>query len=124
MVSIWVLWNEDIYDGVGFPKPRTQRVQVPNNLVLGFWVIVVIVLDLGKYMIIRYLDLQGNAKEAQHLVSTHKLRALLQQHRGPPHGYLGTSAFFIGLKLRNDTWALTLKMIKIQKQCSETGVLC
>ena len=32
------------------------RVQVPNNQVLGFWVTVVIVLVLGKYMIIRYLD--------------------------------------------------------------------
>ena len=32
------------------------RVQVPNNVVLGFWVIVIIVQVLGKYMIIRYLD--------------------------------------------------------------------
>ena len=32
------------------------RVHVPNNLVLGFWVIVIIVQVLGKYMIIRYLD--------------------------------------------------------------------
>ena len=39
--------------GLGF------RVQVPNNLVLGFWAIVVIVQVLGKYVIvrlIRYLD--------------------------------------------------------------------
>ena len=35
---------------------RTQRVQVPNNLVLGFWVIVILVQGLGKYVIIRYLD--------------------------------------------------------------------
>ena len=37
----------------------TQRVHVPNNLVLGFWVMVVIVQVLGRYMIIRYLDHQG-----------------------------------------------------------------
>ena len=35
---------------------HTQRVQVPKNWVLGFWVIVIIVQVLGKYMIIRYLD--------------------------------------------------------------------
>ena len=40
--------------------PKTQRVQVPNNKVLGFWVIVTIVQVLGKYMIIRYLDSSGN----------------------------------------------------------------
>ena len=34
----------------------SQRVQVPNNLVLGFWVIVILVQGLGKYVIIRYLD--------------------------------------------------------------------
>ena len=34
----------------------TLRVQVPNNEVLGIWVIVIIVQVLGKYMIIRYLD--------------------------------------------------------------------
>ena len=34
----------------------TLRVHVPNNWVLGFWVIVIIVQALGKYMIIRYLD--------------------------------------------------------------------
>ena len=33
----------------------TQRVQVPNNEVLWFWVIVIIVQVLGKYMIIGYL---------------------------------------------------------------------
>ena len=33
-----------------------QRVHVPNNLVLGFWVIVILIQVLGKYMIIRYLD--------------------------------------------------------------------
>ena len=32
-----------------------RRVQVPNNLVLGFWVIVTIVHVLGKYLIIGYL---------------------------------------------------------------------
>ena len=32
------------------------RVQVPNNLILGFWVIVIVVQILGKYMILRYLD--------------------------------------------------------------------
>ena len=34
----------------------TLRVHVPNNQVLGFWVIVIIVQVLGKYMIIGYLD--------------------------------------------------------------------
>ena len=34
----------------------TQRVHVPNNWGLGFWVVVIIVLVLGKYMIIKYLD--------------------------------------------------------------------
>ena len=29
---------------------------MPNNLVLGFWVIVFIVQALGKYAMIRYLD--------------------------------------------------------------------
>ena len=38
------------------PGPVTQRVQVPNNSVLGFWVIVIVVQVLGKYMIIKYLD--------------------------------------------------------------------
>ena len=36
--------------GLGF------RVHVPNNLVLGIWVIGIIVQVLGKYMIIGYLD--------------------------------------------------------------------
>ena len=35
---------------------HTQRVQGPNNLVLGFREIILLVLVLGKYMIIRYLD--------------------------------------------------------------------
>ena len=35
---------------------KTQRVHVPNNWVLGIWVILIIVQVLGKYMIIRYLD--------------------------------------------------------------------
>ena len=35
------------------------RVQVPNYWVLGFWVIVIIVQVLGKYMNIGYLDPQG-----------------------------------------------------------------
>ena len=33
-----------------------QRVHVPNNQVLGFWVFIILVQVLGKYMIIRYLD--------------------------------------------------------------------
>ena len=33
-----------------------QRVHVPNNLVLGFWVIEIIVPVLGKDMTTRYLD--------------------------------------------------------------------
>ena len=37
----------------------TQRVQVPNDLVFGFWVIVITVQVLGKYMIIGYWDPQG-----------------------------------------------------------------
>ena len=40
----------------------TQRVHVPNNLVLGIWVIVIIVQVLGKYMTIRYLDPLTNMK--------------------------------------------------------------
>ena len=36
-----------------------RRVQVPNNYVLGFRVIVIIVQVLGKYMIIMYLDQKG-----------------------------------------------------------------
>ena len=35
---------------------NTQRVQVPNNLVLGVWVGGIVEQVLGKYMIIRYLD--------------------------------------------------------------------
>ena len=35
---------------------ESQRVHVPNNKVLGFWVIVILVQVLGKYMIIGYLD--------------------------------------------------------------------
>ena len=34
----------------------TLRVQVPNNLVLGFWVRIFLVQVLGKYIIVRYLD--------------------------------------------------------------------
>ena len=34
----------------------TLRVQVLKNWVLGFWVIVIVVQVLGKYMIIRNLD--------------------------------------------------------------------
>ena len=34
----------------------TQRIHVPNNEVLGFWVVVAIVQVLGKYMIFKYLD--------------------------------------------------------------------
>ena len=40
----------------GCEKNRTQRVHVPNNYALGFWVIVIIVLVLGKYIILRYLE--------------------------------------------------------------------
>ena len=36
--------------------PISLRVHVPNNQVLGFWVIVIIVQVLGKYIIIGYLD--------------------------------------------------------------------
>ena len=35
------------------------RVQVPDNQVLGYWVIVVIVQVLGKYRIVGYLDPEG-----------------------------------------------------------------
>ena len=34
----------------------SQRVQVPNNWVLEFWVIVGIVQVSGKYMIIKHVD--------------------------------------------------------------------
>ena len=34
----------------------TQRVQVPNNWVLGVWVMGIMVSVLGKYTILRYLD--------------------------------------------------------------------
>ena len=37
-----------------------QRVQVPNDEVLGFWVVVLLAQALGKYMIIRYLDPWGS----------------------------------------------------------------
>ena len=37
---------------------HSLRVQVPNNWVLGYWVIIIIVQVLGKYMIIGYLDFQ------------------------------------------------------------------
>ena len=39
-----------------FPTSESLRVHVPNNWVLGQWGIVIIVLVLGKYMIMRYLD--------------------------------------------------------------------
>ena len=39
--------------GLGNYSPR---VYVPNNLVLGFWVIVIVVQFLGEYMKIEYLD--------------------------------------------------------------------
>ena len=42
---------------------QTQRVQVPNNQVLGVRITVIIVLVLGKYMIVEYLDPLGNAEE-------------------------------------------------------------
>ena len=42
---------------------QTQRVQVPNNQVLGVRITVIIVLVLGKYMIIEYLDPLGNAED-------------------------------------------------------------
>ena len=42
-------------------KPYSQRVQVPNDYVLGFRIIVVIVQVLGKYMIIWYSDPFGFA---------------------------------------------------------------
>ena len=32
------------------------RVHVPNNKIFGFWVIVIIVQVLGRYMVIEYLD--------------------------------------------------------------------
>ena len=34
----------------------SHRVQVPNSSVLGFWVMIIIVQVLSKYMIIRYMD--------------------------------------------------------------------
>ena len=43
------IWGLGI-KGLGF------RVPAPNNSVLGYWAIVIIVQVLGKYMIIGYLD--------------------------------------------------------------------
>ena len=40
----------------GVRRVRFQKVQLPNNLVLGFWVIVSLVQVLGNYMIISYLE--------------------------------------------------------------------
>ena len=37
-------------------RPSTQRVQVPNASVLGFWVIGIIIQVLGEYMITGYYD--------------------------------------------------------------------
>ena len=37
-------------------EDSSQRVRVPNNSVLGFWAIVIVVQVSGKYMIFRYLD--------------------------------------------------------------------
>ena len=37
----------------------TQRVQVPNNQVLGFGEIGILVQILGRYMVILYLDPKG-----------------------------------------------------------------
>ena len=34
-------------------------IQVPNNWVLGFWVLEIMVQVLGEYIIIRYLDHLG-----------------------------------------------------------------
>ena len=34
----------------------SQKVHVPNNKVLGFWVIAIMIQVLGKYMILGYLD--------------------------------------------------------------------
>ena len=44
---------------------KTLRVHVPNNEVLGFWVVVIIVQVLGKYMIIEYLHPQGEGCSGQ-----------------------------------------------------------
>ena len=42
---------------VAYPgETQSLRVHVPNNWVLGIWVMVVIVVVLGKYMGLRYLD--------------------------------------------------------------------
>ena len=38
-----------------------QRIQVPNNEVLGCGVIIIMVQVLGKYMIVRYLDPLGKS---------------------------------------------------------------
>ena len=54
----------------------TQRVHVPNNSVLGIWVIVIIVQVLGKYMIIWYLDPRGS------LASSHLAVPLLPASAG------------------------------------------
>ena len=45
---------KEILHHLEFPLKLPQRVQVPNNQLLGFWVIVIIVQVLGKYM--KHLD--------------------------------------------------------------------
>ena len=40
----------------GISPKLSLRVQVPNNKVLGIWVIVILVQIFGKHMVIGYLD--------------------------------------------------------------------
>ena len=52
---------------VNVPHHRTQTVQVPINLGFEFWVILVIVQVLGRYMSIRYLNPWGKFRAREGL---------------------------------------------------------
>ena len=55
----------------GFIEVIALRVQVRDYWVLGFWVIVVVVQDLGKYMIVWYLDRWGCCRQKFHASEAH-----------------------------------------------------
>ena len=54
-IMLMVMLNEIV------PCSTSLRVQVPNYLVRGVWVIVTVVQVLGKHMIVGYLDPKGLA---------------------------------------------------------------
>ena len=64
MRMLWVFWSSRCILRLGRSHPSCNhfiplRVHVHKNWVLGFWVVVMLVQVLGKYMIIRYLDPYG-----------------------------------------------------------------